>query len=164
MDTERNANKARLTGVVTPLLTPYEHDLSITESLYLDHAAVCLEDGAHYLSLFGTTGEATSNTMSERMGVLVRLVTSDTAMPGKLMPGTELCILEDAVTLTRHAADLGRAAAMVLPPFFYPSGDDGLYRYYARLIEILGDKAPRIILYNIPQNTGVPISPTLSAN
>ena len=37
--------KARLTGVVTPLLTPYEHDLRIAESLYLDHAAICLEGG-----------------------------------------------------------------------------------------------------------------------
>lgn len=155
--------KARLTGVVTPLLTPYENDLSIAESLYLDHAAFCLEGGAHYLSPFGTTGEATSNTMSERMGVLESLVTSGTALPGQLMPGTGLCNLEDTVTLTRHAADLGCAAAMVLPPFFYPSGDDELYRYYARLLETLGDKAPRIILYNIPQNTGVPISPALSA-
>ncbi len=110
--------KARLTGIVTPLLTPYEHDLSIAESLYLDHAAFCLEGGAHYLSPFGTTGEATSITMSERMGVLERLVTSDTALPGQLMPGTGLCNLEGTVTLTRHAADLGCAAAMVLPPFF----------------------------------------------
>jgi 4-hydroxy-tetrahydrodipicolinate synthase len=155
--------KARLTGVVTPLLTPYEHDLRIAESLYLDHAAICLEGGAHYLSPFGTTGEATSNTMSERMTMLERLVISNTALPGQLMPGTGLCNLGDTVTLTRHASDLGCAAAMVLPPFFYPPGDVGLYRYYAQLIETLGDKAPRIILYNIPQNTGVPISPALSA-
>lgn len=153
----------RLTGVVTPLLTPYEDDLSIAESLYLDHAASCLEGGAHYLSPFGTTGEATSNTMRERMAMLERLVVSGTARPDQLMPGTGLCTLEDTVTLTRHASELGCAAAMVLPPFFYPSGDEGLLRYYARLIETLGDNAPQIILYNIPQNTGVPISPALSA-
>lgn len=155
--------KARLTGVVTPLLTPYEDDLSIAAGLFLDHAAYCLEGGAHYLSPFGTTGEAISNTMSERMAMLERLVASDTALPEQLMPGTGLCNLEDTVTLTRHASDLGCAAAMVLPPFFYPPNDDGLYRYFAQLIETLGDKAPRIILYNIPQNTGVPISPALSA-
>ncbi|WP_299799533.1 dihydrodipicolinate synthase family protein [uncultured Ruegeria sp.] len=148
---------------MTPLLTPYEDDLSIAEGLYLDHAAFCLEGGAHYLSPFGTTGEASSNTMSERMGVLEQLVASGTVPPEQLMPGTGLCNLEDTVTLTRHAADLGCAAAMVLPPFFYPPDDEGLYRYYGQLIETLGDKAPRIILYNIPQNTGVPISPALSA-
>lgn len=92
--------KARLTGVVTPLLTPYEDDLSIAEGLYLDHAAFCLESGAHYLSPFGTTGEASSNTMSERMGVLEQLVASGTVPPEQLMPGTGLCNLGDTVTLT----------------------------------------------------------------
>ncbi|SDX10490.1 4-hydroxy-tetrahydrodipicolinate synthase [Ruegeria halocynthiae] len=71
-----------LTGVVTPLLTPYEDDLSIAESLYLDHAAFCLESGAHCLSPFGATGEATSNTLSERVAMLERLVASRTARPG----------------------------------------------------------------------------------
>ncbi len=61
--------KARLTGVVTPLLAPYEDDLSIAAGLFLDHAAYCLEGGTHYLSPIGTTGEAISNTMSERMAM-----------------------------------------------------------------------------------------------
>lgn len=153
----------RLSGVVTPLLTPYQNDLSIAEDLYLEHAATCLKGGAHYLSPFGTTGEATSNTIEERMSVLESLVVSGTAMPGQLMPGTGLCSLAETVTLTRHAAELGCAAVMVLPPFFYPPGDEGLYRYYNQLIELLAGQELRIILYNIPQNTGVPISPALAA-
>lgn len=153
----------RLAGVVTPLLTPYQDDVSIAEDLYLEHAAFCLDEGAHYLSPFGTTGEATSNTKRERMGILERLVNSGTAAPGQLLPGTGLCNLEDTVALTRHASELGCAGAMVLPPFFYPPSDEGLYCYYSQLIETLGAKAPRIILYNIPQNTGVPISPDLTA-
>lgn len=63
MAIEGMAKTERLTGVVTPLLTPYENDLSITEGLYLEHAAHCLDGGAHYLSPFGTTGEAVSNTV-----------------------------------------------------------------------------------------------------
>ena len=97
------------------------------------------------------------------MAMLERLVASDTALPEQLMPGTGLCNLKDTGTLTRYASDLGCAAAMVLPPFFYPPSDDGLYRNFAQLIETLGDKAPRIIRYNIPQNTGVPISSAQSA-
>lgn len=153
----------RLTGVVTPLLTPYRDDLSIADDLYLAHAADCLAQGSHYLSPFGTTGEAVSNTTRERMDTLELLVSSGTAQPGQLMPGTGLCALEETLALTRHAAELGAAAVMVLPPFFYPAGDEGLYRYYSMLIETLGAKVPRIILYNIPQNTGVPISPAVSA-
>lgn len=153
----------QLTGVVTPLLTPYHDDLSIALDLYHDHAAACLAAGSHYLSPFGTTGEAVSNTVRERIEVLESLVASGTARPDQLMPGTGLCALEDTVALTRHAAQLGCAATMVLPPFFYPPGDEGLFRYYAALIEALGEDAPRIILYNIPQNTGVRLSPALSA-
>jgi 4-hydroxy-tetrahydrodipicolinate synthase len=114
-------------------------------------------------SPFGTTGEAVSNTMGERMAMLERLVASGTAAPEQLMPGTGLCNREDTITLIQQAAEIGCAAAMVLPPFFYPLSDEGLYRYYSRLIETLRTKVPKIILYNIPQNTGVPISPALSA-
>lgn len=56
--------------------------------------------------------------MGERMAMLERHVTSDTATPGQLMPGTGLCNLEDTVTLTCYAAEIGCVAAMVpsIPP------------------------------------------------
>ncbi|MCF6233534.1 MAG: dihydrodipicolinate synthase family protein [Rhodobacteraceae bacterium] len=154
----------QICGVVTPLLTPYNDDLSISEDLYLQHAADILTQGSHFLSPFGTTGEALSNSTRERMGILELLASSGVASAGQLMPGTGLCSLEETIALTRHAYDLGCAAAMLLPPFFYSNPDDeGLYRYFSQLIEAMGDKAPKIILYHIPQNTGVAISPPLSA-
>jgi 4-hydroxy-tetrahydrodipicolinate synthase len=153
-----------LSGIVTPLLTPYENDLTIATDLYLDHAAACLAQGSHYLSPFGTTGEALSNSLRERMAVLEALITSNTATGAQLLPGAGLCSAEETLELIRHAVDLGCAAVMLLPPFFYkPVSDDGLYRHYAGLIEALGAKAPLIILYNIPQNTGVAITPALAA-
>ncbi len=154
----------RICGVVTPLLTPYEDDHAICTDLYLAHAADSLAGGSHFLSPFGTTGEALSNSMRERMDILELLVSSGIATGDVLMPGTGLCSVGETLTLTRHASHLGCAAAMVLPPFFYSNpGDEGLYRYFSRLIETLGGDAPKIILYNIPQNTGVVISPRLSA-
>lgn len=154
----------RFAGVITPLLTPYNDDFTIAEDLYLDHAAGCLAGGVHYLSPFGSTSEAPSNTMRERMALLERLVASGTARGDQLMPGTGLCSLEETLTLTRHAVELGCAAVMTLPPFFYPRPtDEGLYRYFSALIEKTGLDALRICLYNIPQNTGVPLSPALAA-
>ncbi len=154
----------QICGVVTPLLTPYNDDLSICDDLYLQHAADILAQGSHYLSPFGTTGEALSNSARERMAILELLVSSGVATARQLMPGTGLCSLEETIALTRHAFDLGCGAAMLLPPFFYSNpGDEGLYRYFSQLVEALGDKTPKIILYHIPQNTGVAISPDLSA-
>ena len=53
---------------------------------------------------------------------------------------------------------------MVLPSFFYTAaGDDGQARYYSELIERVANPAMRMILYHIPQNSGVPVSPALTA-
>lgn len=154
----------RFSGVIAPILTPYNDDLSIAEDLYLDHAASCLEGGAHYLSPFGTTGEALSNTMAERMHMLERLVISGTARADQLMPGAGLCAFEDTLTLCRHAVDLGCAAVMTLPPFFFTqANDEGYYRFFSKLIEAVGTSALRICLYHIPQNAGVGVSPELAA-
>ncbi|MCY3983136.1 MAG: dihydrodipicolinate synthase family protein [Roseovarius sp.] len=154
----------RFCGVITPLLTPYNDDLSIAEDLYLEHASLCLSGGAHYLSPFGTTGEAPSNTSSERMGILEKLISSGAAEPGQIMPGTGLCAFEDTLTLCRHAVDLGCAAVMILPPFFYVNAsDDGLYGYFSRLIHAVGSDRLRVCLYNIPQMAGIGISPDLAA-
>ncbi len=154
----------RLTGVITPLLTPYNDDFSIAYDLYLAHAADCLVQGAHYLSPFGTTSEALSHGVSERMHVLERLVESGAARPDQLMPGTGLCNLEETRDLCRHAIDLGCKAVMTLPPFFFVAApDEGMYRYFSTLIEKVGSDALKICLYNIPQNTGIGIAPSLAA-
>lgn len=154
----------KMRGVITPILTPYNDDQSIASDLYLEHAAGCLADGAHYLSPFGTTSEALSNTSGERMQMLELLVTSRTARPDQLMPGTGLNALEETVALSRHAVELGCAGVMTLPPFFFvTASDEGLYRYFSQLIERVGSDALKICLYHIPQNTGIGISPNLSA-
>lgn len=154
----------RMRGVITPLLTPFEDDMSVAGDLYTSHAAACLGEGAHYLAPFGTTSEATSIAPRERMAALELLVERGAARPAQLMPGTGLNSLKETVTLSRHAVDLGCAAVMVLPPFFYVEArEEGLYRYFAQLIEAVAREALRICLYHIPQYTGVGISPALAA-
>ncbi|MEM8776121.1 MAG: dihydrodipicolinate synthase family protein [Pseudomonadota bacterium] len=154
----------RFQGIVTPLLTPFNDDLSIADDLYVKHAADCLTGGVHYLSPFGTTSEATSHTIAERKRVLELLVSSGTAKANQLMPGTGLCAFEDTLTLCRHAVDLGCAAVMVLPPFFFSDAkDEGLYRYFSQLIEAIGTDTFKLCLYHIPQNTTVGVTPALAA-
>jgi len=149
-------------GVISPILTPFHADGRMAEDHYTAHAQASLKAGIHYLSPFGTTGEAAAVGTAERMKMLEQLVSA--GIPAaQLMPGTGLCALPDTATLTRHAVDLGCAAAMVLPPFYYPTSEDGLYAYYARLIEDVGSDRLRICLYHIPQMSGVPLSPALTA-
>jgi 4-hydroxy-tetrahydrodipicolinate synthase len=84
----------------------------------------------------------------------------DAGIPAaSMMPGTGGCSVTDAVTLTRHAVDNGAAGVLMLPPFYYKGvSDDGLFAYYAEVIERVGDERLAIYLYHIPQFTQVPIS------
>jgi 4-hydroxy-tetrahydrodipicolinate synthase len=79
-----------------------------------------------------------------------------------MLPGTGACALPDAIALTRHVAEAGCAGALMLPPFFYKGvSDDGLFAYYSDVIQAVGSDQLRVLLYHIPQFTGVPITHTL---
>lgn len=154
--------QAGFQGVICPILTPFDSDHGIVHGVLIDHARWALDQGAHYISPFGTTGEATSVGIHERIHALNVLAASGIA-PERMMPGTGLCALPDTVELTRHAHELGCAAVMVLPPFYYPHSEQGLFDYYARLIDAVGAPDLRVCLYHIPQMSGVAISPALTA-
>lgn len=145
----------RLRGVIAPNLTPFNDDLTVAEDLYVDHARRLLADGCVGLAPFGTTGEALSVGIEERMALLEALVNAGID-PVRLIPGTGLTNLPDSVRLTRHAVDLGCAGAMTLPPFYFKNvADDGLFAYFARLIEAVDRDRLRLYLYHIPQVAGV---------
>lgn len=153
----------RLAGIICPVLTPFEDDGRIARDLYVSHAKWILEQGAHFLSPFGTTGEALSIGIRERMEALGWLIEAGVP-PQRMMPGTGVTALTETVELSSHAVKAGCAGVMVLPSFFYAAaGDGGQARYFSELVARVGDDRMRMILYNIPQNTGVPVSPALTA-
>jgi len=149
-------------GLVAPNLTPFNHNLSIATDLYIEHALRLLEEGCGGLAPFGTTGEALSLGINERISTLDSLVAAGVA-PESMIVGTGLTSLADTLRLTRHATDLGVAATMILPPFYFKDPpDDGLHRYFESLIEAMAG-AVRIVLYHIPQMAGVGFSVELVA-
>jgi 4-hydroxy-tetrahydrodipicolinate synthase len=157
---ERELN--RLEGVIAPILTPFDSNGAIVRSLWVEHAQWVLEEGAHYLSPFGTTGEALSISVDERKCALEWLVDAGIP-PERLIPGTGLTALPETVSLTSHALALGCPGVMTLPPFFFTAAtEDGLVRYFSDLIEQVQRWNPIICLYHIPQNTGVQVSAALT--
>ena len=159
--TERPANQPR--GVYAAALTPMGDDLSIDRGLFAGHCRRLLEAGCHGLAVFGTTGEANSFSVDERIAALEALV-QDGIPAGALLPGTGACALPDAVRLTRAALDAGVPGVLVLPPFYYKGvPDDGVFRYYAELIERVGDERLRVFLYHIPAVSGVGLGTQLIA-
>ena len=80
----------------------------------------------------------------------------------RLMVGTGAAAVSDAVALTRHAAELGFAGALVLPPFYYKGvPDDGLVAYIDTLVKATERKPIPIYLYHFPAMSGLPWHVTL---
>ena len=150
--------KAIEAGVIAPNLTPFNDDLSVARDLYLSNAKRLFADGCSALAPFGTTGEALSVSVSERLSLIAHLIDGG-INPAKLVPGTGLTNLPETADLTRECLDMGCAAAMILPPFYFKGvSDEGLYAYYGKLIEMVGRDDLAIYLYHIPQVSGVPLS------
>jgi len=143
-------------GVIAPALTPFNDDGSIALELYADHARRLLEDCAA-LAPFGTTGEALSVGIDERIAALDHLIASGID-PAKLIPGTGLTNVADTARLSVACLDRGCAGVMTLPPFYYKSvPDQGLVRYFEQLVAAIGSAKARLYLYHIPQVAGVGI-------
>ncbi|MFQ5755077.1 MAG: dihydrodipicolinate synthase family protein [Acidiferrobacterales bacterium] len=137
-------------GVLSPVLTPFNEDLSPDTERFVAHCRWLLEQGATGLAVFGTTSEANSLSVEERLELLDALI-ADGIAPAQLMPGTGCCALTDTVRLTRHAVSKGCAGVLLLPPFYYKGvSDDGLYANVAEVIERVGDDRLRIYLYHFP--------------
>lgn len=152
----------KLTGVITPILTPFNDNLSFNPELYLRHAHWLLQQGIHFISPFGTTGEALSLSAGERIRALNALIDGGID-PTRLMPGVGLCNLRDTKKLCLHAVDRGCAAVMALPPFFFKNAsDEGLHAYFSRLIEEVNHPGLRICLYHIPPMAGIGFTPSLA--
>ncbi len=83
--------------------------------------------------------------------------------PARMIPGSGLSNVADSAHLSRACLDMGCAAVLVLPPFYYKAvSEAGLYRYFEQLIEVIGPDA-RTFLYHIPPIAVVGVPPALAA-
>lgn len=148
-------------GVLAPLLTPFNDDSSVATDLYVAHAKWLLEQGCAGLVPFGTTGEALSVGIDERIAA-VRVLVNAGIDPAKMIPGTGLSNVADSARLSSACLDMGCAGVMTLPPFYFKSvTDNGLYHHFAQLLEAIGADA-RVYLYHIPPIAVVGVSPALA--
>ena len=146
-----------------PAITPFADDLSVDHARLVAHALALLDAGAHGLAPFGTTSEANSMSVAERMAALEALVEAGIP-PQSLIPGTGCAALPDTVALSAHATKLGCRGVLMLPPFYYKGvPDEGVFAAYAHVIEAVGAAELGVYLYHIPQMSGVPITHALIA-
>ena len=150
-------NTMRMTGVLSPVVTPFTDGLAPDPDRLVRHCRWLLRNDVG-LAVFGTNSEGNSLAVEEKLDLLDRLVAAGIDS-GRMMPGTGCCAITDTVRLTAHAVKVGCGGVLMLPPFYYKGvSDEGLFRNFAEIIERVGDDRLRVYLYNIPPVAQVAIT------
>jgi 4-hydroxy-tetrahydrodipicolinate synthase len=145
-----------LGGVIAAIATAINETGAPDERRSVSLARHLLDNGCDGLNVLGTTGEATSFSLAERQSLMRAYQAAGLPMQ-RLMVGTGAAALADAIALTRHAAELNFAGALVLPPFYYKSApDEGLLAFIGALVAATKDRPIPIYLYHFPANSGLP--------
>ena len=142
-------------GVYAAPVTPFRPDLTVDLDRYVDHCRSLLAAGCNGLMPIGSTGEAHSLTVEERMGQMDALAAAGLPME-KMLIGASSLAFPDAIRLAGHATRLGAGAVCVQPPFYYKPAETGpLLDFYARVIEGVADDRLRLLVYDWEGNLSV---------
>jgi 4-hydroxy-tetrahydrodipicolinate synthase len=141
-------------GILPALVTPFTDDGKNVDEERLralvDH---CLEQGVHGVVPCGTTGEFT-NMATEEKKLVIKIVVDEVNGRVPVVAGTGASGTDQALEMTRYAKDVGATAALIVTPFYMKPADRGIYEHYST---IANEVDLPIILYNIPQCTGLPL-------
>lgn len=142
-----------LSGLYAASVTPLRKDFSCDIEALTLHCKDLLERGCQGVVLFGTTGEGPSFSLRERIDILRQIASS--IDPQKIIVGASFSAIQDVVELSHVAESLNCLALLISPPFYYKGvTNEGIIAFYSELVRHI--HLP-IILYHIPQVTGVPI-------
>ncbi|HVH03579.1 MAG TPA: dihydrodipicolinate synthase family protein [Amaricoccus sp.] len=144
-------------GLNLAVTTPFDADGRVDLHRLEAHLERYLEAGVDGVVLSSGTGMHVYLSREESDALVARGA-KILAGRAKVIVQTSALMVEDVVARTRHAADCGADAVMVMPPFFEgPTDDEGVLGFYAAADE----GGLPIIGYNVPQAVGVGISPAL---
>ena len=144
-------------GVLPALVTPFSKDNTIDSESFRKIVTFVEEGGVSGIVACGTTGESATLAMAEHKQ-LINLSMDCANVP--VIAGTGSNNTVEAVELTRHAADAGVDAALVISPYYNKSNKAGLLAHFKT---IANSADIPIILYNVPSRTGQDVSAEIIA-
>ncbi len=149
----------QLSGVLVALASPARRDGSIDESGVARLVGHVLAGGVHGLLALGSTGETASLDEKARRTLLTAVVREAKGRV-PVICGVAQSQLASARAELEAAEQLGAGAALVAPPFYYPTDQPGVLDFYRQLA---GHARLPLMLYNIPQFTKVTAEPATVA-
>jgi len=141
-------------GILPALVTPFTTDGKAVDEerlrLLVSH---CIALGVHGVVPCGTTGEFINMTTEEKKRV-IKIVVDEVNGRVPVVAGTGASGTQQALEMTKYAKDAGANAALIVTPFYLKPADRGIYEHF---YTIANEVDLPIILYNIPQCTGLPL-------
>ena len=154
----------KIFGTFSASLTPFNDDYSINNELFFNHCNQLLNEGADGIAIFGSTGEANLISLNVKIEAMHDLIERGID-PSKLIPGTGLPSIEETIKLSTLAKDLSMGGVLVLPSYYYNNPtDEGVIDYYSKIVDSIAEENFKIILYHIPQLSGVFINTNIISN
>lgn len=150
------SDPALIKGSIAPVVTPFTEDGAVDVTSLRRLVRWQLESGSQGISLGGSTGEPSAQTVGERINAM-RAVAEEVDDRVPFLPGTGSAKLDETLELTNAAAELGADAALVITPYYSCPTQEALYRWYSTIAR----EVPQlpIGIYNVPTRTAVDIAP-----
>lgn len=147
-----------LQGTTVAIVTPFQNG-TIDEQTLRDLVAFHIAKGTNAILPCGTTGESPTLSHDEHDRVIEICID---AAQGKvpILAGTGSNSTSEAIRLTKHAAEAGADAALVVTPYYNKPMQEGLYRHFKAVADAVDIP---IILYNIPGRCSRNIDPETMA-
>jgi 4-hydroxy-tetrahydrodipicolinate synthase len=150
------SDPGRIRGSIAPVVTPFDDSGEPDTDGLRRLIRRQLDAGSHGISLGGSTGEPSAQTVDERITAM-RVAVEEIGGRVPFVPGTGSAKLSETLRMTVAAAELGADAALVITPYYARPTQDGLYEWYARVARECPDLP--IVIYNVPSRTAVDIAP-----
>jgi 4-hydroxy-tetrahydrodipicolinate synthase len=144
-------------GVFPAIITPFKDDQSLDLEGLRRNIEFLEGSGISGIVPCGTTGESATLSFDEHKKVIEEALNCSNV---PVIAGTGSNNTREALELTKHAADAGANAALLITPYYNRPNDSGLFEHF-RLIAEKCDIP--LILYNVPKRTGVDLKPDLVA-
>ncbi|ADK15877.1 MULTISPECIES: dihydrodipicolinate synthase family protein [Clostridium] len=146
-----------LKGVFTPMITIFDENGQFDNKSNKAMIEKLISDGIYGICILGTTGEFFNLTFEEKKQY-IKFALEVINGRVKLIVGTGSTNLKEVIELGKFAEENNADAILVLPPFYFKLDDNHVFEYFSIIAE--NTNLP-MILYNIPQNTKVNLSPDL---
>ena len=152
----------QLNGILPPVTTPFNERGDVDYSALSSNIARYNETGLKGYVPLGSNGEAVHLTPGERRQV-IETVKRAALTDHTIVAGVNELSTRAAIEAARAAADCGADAVLVVTPYFYKSSMTQ-ERLVLHFTEVADHSPLPVLIYNVPQNTGVVIeSATIAA-